>query len=195
MKSFSLSWGIINLFLLLSTFSCEYESEDNQPPFDIAFKLLNGDGIPSSTFCGEEVIIFSLKIINTSNDDIILSRNGIEKEDIFRVYGTVRDVSGDSIVKDFGKPYGVLFCNKSLGAVLPANDTLNLEIPWSPTLSSDWGINFPFYNLHFCDVNDKEPLKKGKYWSSFTSAFEYYLLGTNHITNTMDFKVDFEICP
>ncbi|MDZ7606766.1 MAG: hypothetical protein U5K79_14520 [Cyclobacteriaceae bacterium] len=46
--SFSLNWSIFNLFLLLSTFSCEYESEDNKQPFSITIILLNVHGISST---------------------------------------------------------------------------------------------------------------------------------------------------
>jgi len=181
------------LLIASSMISCSDEFEDNNPPIKIIYEILNKDGIPSTTFYEGEELIFSISIINYLNDDIILSRTGIDQVDIFRVFGIIKDDSGNSIIQDFGKPYGVLFCNKSLGAVIPANDTLKLEIPWSPVLASNWNINFPYYNLHFCEVTDKDQLKRGKYWSSVKTSIEYFHLGTRHKTDTVNYRIDFEI--
>jgi hypothetical protein len=188
----SISFNIFVPFLMTFFSNCTNDYYKTGDPFEIVFRLLDKDGVSATKFNVGDDIIFSILIINRTNNKIILSRSGMNQQDIFRVFGKVYPyLDNTSIIHDYGKPYGVLFCDKSMGAIVPANDTLKLEIPWNSGSLSN--LSYKYNSPYFCFLEDQEPLKTGQYWSSFSSAFEYYYDGIKQETDTLKYRVDFEI--
>lgn len=178
---------IIILFLSLTTvsFSCE-ENKFETTQVEFVFRLLNEQGLQSTSFFEEENFILSFLIINKSSESFYLQQFRDDIEDFFRVYKFDTSEGGELI--DLGKPYQSMFCLKIGGIKIEAGDTLKFETPW--TVPDNY---WPVDGLIFCGGNNAAPLKKGKYQVNFSHSFEFFKGDESFETNQLNFNIEFEM--
>lgn len=174
---------ILLLSLTAVSFSCE-ENKFETTQVEFVFRLLNEQGLQSTSFLDEENFILSFLIINKSSESSYLQH--VDIEDFFRVYKFDTSEGGELI--DLGKPYQSMFCLKRGGINIDPGDTLKFETPWSvpENYSPDDG-------LIFCGGNNAAPLKKGKYQVNFSSSFGFFRGGESFETSLLNFNTEFEM--
>jgi hypothetical protein len=177
---------IINLsfyiFCLSSFCSCNTSDNIEANSFRYEFRLLNENGKPSTQFEEGENIIFSFLIINETRKDIFLQQGSFDTSEFMKVYSKAYSNEGEAVI---GKPYETIFCTYQNGVLVPASDTLKLEIPWVVNTSN----NYP----HFCKLQENSYLQPGKYKTSFTSSFKFERGNSSFETEKMHFEIDFEV--
>lgn len=197
MKSNHLFFYLGPLFLALSaSFSCSKDRialRDTHPLLDsleFEFRLLNEQGIPSTTFREGENFVFSFLIINNSNQKFSMERRIDDTTNFFRVYKiNAKPAEVDQEVLDMGKPYRGIFCFPLISIGIH-QDTTKFEIPWN-ALGQRPGD--PFYSSEFCLLEDHPPLEAGEYRTGFTSAFYFFKGEENFNTEEMTFNIEFEV--
>jgi uncharacterized lipoprotein YehR (DUF1307 family) len=170
------------LTFLITALGCENDTLQSAP-VAFQFKLLNSQNEPSVSFSQGENFIFSFIVINRSNEDIYLKQSSLNTIEFLKVYLTNSNEANPVVA--IGKPYKSLFCTYQNGILIPANDTLKLEIPWIPL--NDGCCS------HFCLVEDNSPLPHGKYRTGFSSSFEFFKGDKSFKTAVNSFKIDFEV--
>lgn len=179
----SRSFLILSLIVAFFAFRCDENKEGLQVQFeqvDFQFRLLNENGAPATIFNQGENFTFSFLMINSSDQDFYFKQSSLDRIGFLEVFNT----TGASL----GKPYEGLFCLERNGILVPANDTLKLEIEWIPSASC-----CPPNGQIFCGTEDTVPLPPGSYRTSFKSAFEFFFADQSYTTSLQDFMIEFEI--
>lgn len=170
------------LFCLFSFCSCDTSDTVEADSFSYEFRLLNENGNPSTQFEEGENLIFSFLIINKTREDIFLQQESFDTSDFLKVHSQAYSNEGEAVM---GKPYETIFCTYQNGVLIPASDTLKLEIPWVVNISN----NYP----HFCLLQENSYLQAGKYKTSFTSSFKFEKGESSFETEKMHFEIGFEV--
>lgn len=174
----------VGLLLVLLFASSGCEQNNPQAAFiDFEFALLNSKQASSASFNEGENFVFSFRMINRSNEDVYLSQASFNTAEFLKVY--LMDNAKVNASIPVGKPYKSLFCTYQNGILIPAHDTLRIEIPWMPPADGCCA--------HFCLVENNSPLPAGKYRTEFNSAFEFFSGDKSYQTDTKRFKIDFEV--
>lgn len=172
---------LIKLLLLLAILpAAAIRCEDEDPSFvQLSYRTLDSSGNASNRFNEGENFVISLKITNSSSEELFYTRNHESNEDfamVFRLSGS----RGEKI----GKPFPLQYpgATREGGHFIEPNSSIEYAFPWVydeslykvPSSGGYWDVNGEYpYNT--------TPLAKGRYEISFTEDFLFSLENDNQI--------------
>lgn len=157
-----------SILTLLVINSCKETNLHDTAPVSLIYRLTDQTGETKSVFSEENQPVFSFLIVNNGVLDLYLIRDNIGSEKFFRVYSSsMKDESGNDV--SMGKPYGNHHCEFVNGYLIPAKDTVKIELPWIPLQSDETN-----YHPILCDFHyDNTPLTDGAYYTGFEVSLNF----------------------
>ena len=203
MKSLILTTGIIPLLLIILGSGCGMEHQENERFWEISpesttsmietsidgigfkFCLLNEQGEPSTIFKEGENFSFYFSVKNNRNERLIFfpEYTFVDRNDFCRVYSDKNE--------DLGKPFHGL-PHIDLGGLYPfeSGESCVFEQAWLDNREMvNWWKGCCYH------VDQKEPLEKGSYYTSFNSRFQFdrSLDKPSLKIDTLNFRINFKI--
>lgn len=169
--------------IVFMAFSCD-ENENNSIPVEFKLRVLNEQGVETTTFNEGENVIFSFLVTNQTNEDLYFYQGQMNLNDFFSLIKL--NTSDEDLL--LGKPYNLIFCDKIGALKIPANGSLDITVPWLYDSNISLGYNG-------CEATEGEyhtntlPLSVGNYKSEFSSSFKI----SEYQTEEKYFEVKFTI--